>query len=895
MITAHDKTTLLKLASPDQSAAAERSLLRALIDNLPDYIFVKDTQSRFVLNNKAHLQVLGATTPDQVSGKTDFDIFPSELAAQYYADEQRIIQTGQPLINHEEITLTPQGKRQWLLTTKVPLRDRQEQIIGLVGVSRDITERKHMEEVLQASEVRNRALIEAIPDAILRISQDGALLDVKLGEYPSIGSETDLVGKRLAEILPPQVAQQELAEIQRALETGQVQTSEYQIPIAGTIYSREARMVALGRHEVIAIVRDITERTRIEKALRASEAFNRAVLDSLTAHVAVLDKEGAIVAINKAWENFGRENGADPARTGVRVNYLDVCRRVIINEEASYAEEALLGIQAVLTGSLNNFSLEYPCHSPTRKRWFVLYATPLPKERGGAVVSHINITKRKWAEEALQASQQLVHHINEAAPFIIYIHNVIQQRNLYVNNQVSVILGYAPAEMQNLGTRLFELLVYPDDYPGLVAHFKRLASDTIGDVFEYEYRIKHADGTWRWLRSRDVVFTRNAYGLPEQILGTAEDITKHKRAEEILRESEKKYRELVENTNNIIIRLDSQGRITFANEFAQKFFGYTAAEIVGQPTIGTIVPEINSEGQDLRRLVEDIAQSPEAYNYHENENVRRNGERVWIAWTNRAIKDESGNLIEVFSIGSDITERKRAEEEKNRLLEAISRQRQQLHALTGQLAETQEIERKQLARELHDRVGQNLTALGLNLNLIGAHLSETTPGAGAVQVRLNDSLALVEQTTQCIRDVMADLRPPVLDDYGLLAALRWYGGRVAARAGFTITIKGEEPFPRLDTPIENALFRIAQEALTNVAKHAQATHVILKVELDNGIVRLIVSDNGHGFDLACLTLPTERPSWGVLTMTERAEAIGGWFQIESDPGQGTQVVVEVSR
>jgi PAS domain S-box-containing protein len=124
----------------EEALAEERTLLRTMIDNLPDYIFVKDTESQFVISNMAHVHHLGATTQDEVVGKTDFDIFPQELAAQYYADEQEVIQSGQPLVAREEYTIDPEGRKQWLLTTKVPLCDSHGKIVGLVGISRDITE-----------------------------------------------------------------------------------------------------------------------------------------------------------------------------------------------------------------------------------------------------------------------------------------------------------------------------------------------------------------------------------------------------------------------------------------------------------------------------------------------------------------------------------------------------------------------------------------------------------------------------------------------------------------------------------------------------------------------------------------------------------------------------------
>jgi two-component system sensor histidine kinase UhpB len=153
----------------------------------------------------------------------------------------------------------------------------------------------------------------------------------------------------------------------------------------------------------------------------------------------------------------------------------------------------------------------------------------------------------------------------------------------------------------------------------------------------------------------------------------------------------------------------------------------------------------------------------------------------------------------------------------------------------------------------------------------------------------------VEQTAEQIRDVMANLRPPVLDDYGLLAALRWYAGQFSQRTNITITVEGEESVPRLSVRVENALFRIAQEALTNVAKHAKATQVLVKLHTVEDSPKLIVDDDGIGLTPEFSDDPTCNQGWGILTMAERAESISGSFCIESSPYHGTRVIVEVPK
>jgi PAS domain S-box-containing protein len=227
-----------------------------------------------------------------------------------------------------------------------------------------------------------------------------------------------------------------------------------------------------------------------------------------------------------------------------------------------------------------------------------------------------------------------------------------------------------------------------------------------------------------------------------------------------------------------------------------------------------------------------------------------------------------------------------------RLLDSIRDQRERLRDAMARLAEAEEAERRAVVRAMHDRVGQNLTALDLNLSTIRGQLDDHD--LPDVCSRLEHALSLVEQTTERIRRLMEDLRPPVLDDYGVLAALHWYAGQFFVQTGIGVDVRGDEDAARdLPAHVQNALFRIAQEALNNIAKHAHATDASVSLVADESTVRLAISDDGVGFDQE--ELGQERSSWGLLTMRERAESLGAKFAIESNPGEGTSVVVEVLR
>ncbi len=212
--------------------------------------------------------------------------------------------------------------------------------------------------------------------------------------------------------------------------------------------------------------------------------------------------------------------------------------------------------------------------------------------------------------------------------------------------------------------------------------------------------------------------------------------------------------------------------------------------------------------------------------------------------------------------------------------------------LGARLCEVEESERRRLARELHDQVGQNLTALGIQLNIIDRQLSQED-GSQAHQ-RVAESLALLEDTGERIRSVMSDLRPPVLDDYGLVASLKWYASQISRRAECQVEVAAGEADIKLPENVENALFRIAQEALTNVCKHAQASRAWVSLEVDGKAARMVVEDNGVGFHPADRKQAGPNSGWGLLIMAERAEVLGGRCRVQSLPEMnGTRVIAEI--
>jgi signal transduction histidine kinase len=221
----------------------------------------------------------------------------------------------------------------------------------------------------------------------------------------------------------------------------------------------------------------------------------------------------------------------------------------------------------------------------------------------------------------------------------------------------------------------------------------------------------------------------------------------------------------------------------------------------------------------------------------------------------------------------------------------IEEQDHKIEAAKGarRLVEVQETERRALANQLHDLVGQNLAGLSINLNIVKTQLA--LPEGSRIGARLNDSLALVEETIESIRDVMAELRPAVLDDYGLTAGLRWYAENFTKRTGVPTAVTEQGPCRRLAPAVEAAFFRIAQEALANTAKYAEARRAAVALATTDASVCLVVEDDGHGFDPMTTRQPAREHGWGLMIMRERAAAVGAQLAVESGPGRGTRVIV----
>jgi PAS domain S-box-containing protein len=351
---------------------------------------------------------------------------------------------------------------------------------------------------------------------------------------------------------------------------------------------------------------------------------------------------------------------------------------------------------------------------------------------------------------------------------------------------------------------------------------------------------------------------------------------------------------IVESSSDAILSVTPDGFVTTWNAGAEGIFGYTAGEMIGGSILTLIPPHRQKDKTWLLSTVRGV----QTIHTYDAVRLTKDGRCIDVSVTVSPLRDAAGQFVGVSEIVRDISEQKRAQtllRQAHERLEIKVQERtvelsganHSLRELSSRLMQVQEEERSRLARDLHDEIGQLLTALKIDLQEV-QHGEVGQSHAGA----LTDSLELVDHLLTQVRTLALDLRPSVLDDLGLVAALRWYANRQAKRNGWTLSLSVEGMTRRVPVPIEVACFRIAQEALTNVAKYARAKTIDLTLHRQDEDVTLVIQDDGVGFDvMSARQRAQEGQSIGLLGMEERVRLAGGILEISSTPGRGTTILL----
>ena len=396
---------------------------------------------------------------------------------------------------------------------------------------------------------------------------------------------------------------------------------------------------------------------------------------------------------------------------------------------------------------------------------------------------------------------------------------------------------------------------------------------------DFEYQQPGPDGRSVWVTVSGLP-ALDKHGAFKGYRGIARDVTERRLAEQALRESDQRFKMFMDHSPAVAWIKDGALRYTYLSGPFEKMVGKGPAELLGRDDFevgwppGAAIQQskdhdlaVQRSGAPVQAIVSSL--HPDGVVHH---------------WLNVKFPlPDANGAVGVAGVSLDISERVTAEEQ-------VGRYSEQIRELFARLVSTQESERKRLAAELHDLIGQNLTALGIALTNVANAIGDRR--SAPIKAQLAAMKRTVQQTIKAIRGVMTELRPSAIDEYGLFPALRTYMTDFQART----SLRALADFPgepqRLPAELELTLFRIVQEALTNAAKHSGGSSVRVAIELTDKAVRLTVEDDGRGISKPASAAQSRRAGWGLPTIRERAEAHGGVMRIEH-PERGFQLIVDI--
>jgi len=792
-------------------------------------------------------------------------------------------------------------------------------VVGELGIARDITKRKRAEEALgyrlefeklvasistqfistAADDIPSRMsdtlsriaqFVSADRSYILLFSNDETTIDnvyewcaegiephlhrrkeVSVGAFPwlmeKMKQSQTLCIRRVADLPHEAGAEKELLQegaVQSAVAVPMVLGGKV-IGILGFDSVRQEKAwsedIILSLRIVGQILADVVQRKRAEEALRESEERFRTLFDQASESIVLIDGEtGALLEFNdKAHENLGY----------TREEFEKL--RIADFEVLESADEVAKHIENIVKGGGDTFETKYATKDGEARD--ILVSSRAISIRGEKFVQSIwyDITDRKRGEEVLHESEERFRLAFENANIGMCLVSTAG-RLIRINSMMCEIVGYGREELEGISVND---ITHADDLDVTPAFIRHALFGGI-ERGRFTKRYSHKDGHVVWGRVSSSL-VRDTEGVPLYFISHVQDITQRKQAEAALQTSEKRFRALIEHSMDGIALGDKDGTIQyFPSPATAHILGYGMNELVGRSIFELVHPD------DLQRATGLFAQLLEKLSGPLTVQLRyRHKDGSW-RWLECVISNLLGepSLRAVVVNYRDITERKQAEER-------LMAYQENLRSLASELSLAEERERRRIASYLHDEIGQSLAAIRMKFGAV------RQAGSSAEIAGMVDEIqTLLEWTIRDTRSLTVELSPPILYELGLEAALEWLSERIGEEHGIRIEFADDAHSKPLEDDVRGLLFRAVDELLINIVKHANTRSGRVSILRDGDHVRIVVEDDGVGFDATTIESRTSRDrGFGLFSVRERLRYIGGHIEVESERGHGTRVTL----
>lgn len=852
-------------------------LMEAAVDNSSDAILLTDPMLRLTYANAAACDMLGYAR-DELPTLSPQDIDPEALL---HACMDALARATPEIRRSIESSFRARDGRAIPVEFSVARVEHQGARYCL-AVARDIAERKRLHEALAERERRFRTVAEGSSDLIFRYDRDGRRLYVNPAVSRLFGAPAEaLLGKTPTDNAVLQSYDGNRG-YQDAIRTVFERRGIVHVPVVypdgDRLLDFDAQLIPeldeTGRVvSVFAVARDIT-------AIREAERRLAHFIDNLpglayTCHLAPDGKMRFPFVSAEVEEIYGIA-AADATHDMAPIHAL------AHPEDRPRIEAAI----AASARDLTPFHVESRvCRPDHPERWLDVRSVPERQPDGGILWYGLmlDITERKRMEQALAAREQEFRSLAENSPEPIFRYDR-QCRRIYVNPMVERTSGIPREKL--LGKTPTEMRLVPTQEDLRVQQSIQHVLDT-GERHEVEVPFYAPDGREMWFHNIHVP-EFGAGGTVASVLSIGRDVTNRHRLEEELRERvrlqeqleqrEREFRTLAENLPVAVIRYDVAQRRRYLNPAAERMLHGTADQLLGQVPGGPTVPATPTMLKHYRDEMAAVMATDAARELDFVLDAMPAAEQEHYEVRFVPEHGEYGKPASVLAIWYDITERQRMEEQ-------LRLSQKQFQHLLAHREDTREDERRRIAHDLHEELGQLLTALRMSITTLPLQYGTALP---ALLDRSRAMTALVDRTLKGMRDTVAALRPTALDA-GLAAGIEWLADEFKTHAGLDCDVMLPEDEPNFDEARAIALFRIVQEALTNIARHAGARHIDIALEEEDGYWRLDIRDDGRGFDPAA----PDRKGFGLLGMRERVAMLGGELQLDSAPGRGTTLTVRI--